>query len=182
MKLAILDRDGVINHDSPEFIKSAKEWRPIDGSLEAIARLTHGGFRVVVASNQSGIGRSLFDYDDLFAMHEKLARMVGELGGHIDGVFFCPHAPDEGCECRKPLTGLLEDISRRLQVDLTRAPIIGDAWRDIVSARAVGGRPILVRTGKGAETEREHAGELEDVAVYDDLAAAAAALTADDAR
>lgn len=177
MKLVILDRDGVINHDSPDFIKSPKEWRPIEGSLEAIARLTHAGYRVVVASNQSGIGRGLFDYDDLFAMHDKLARQAGELGGRVDGIFFCPHAPEDGCDCRKPAAGLFREIARRLQIALTQVPVIGDSWRDMRAARAAGARPILVRTGSGGETERDYAAQLAGVPVYDDLAAAARALT-----
>lgn len=176
MKLVVLDRDGVINHDSDAFIKSPKEWQPIPGSLEAIARLTHAGYRVVVASNQSGIGRGLFGYDELFAIHDKMVRMAGELGGRLDGIFFCPHAPDDGCDCRKPATGLHRDIASRLQVELTRVPIVGDSWRDIVAARAVGGQPVLVRTGKGAATEDEHGAELSDVPVYPDLAAAVAGL------
>lgn len=177
MKLVILDRDGVINHDSPDYIRSAKEWQPIEGSLEAIARLSHAGFRVIVATNQSGIGRGLFGYDDLFAMHDKLIRQTSELGGRVDGVFFCPHAPDDGCDCRKPGAGLFREIARRLQIALTRVPVIGDSWRDIRAARAAGARPILVRTGWGAETERDYVGQLAGVPVHDDLAAAAQALT-----
>ncbi|MDN5863198.1 MAG: HAD-IIIA family hydrolase, partial [Salinisphaera sp.] len=113
MKLGILDRDGVINHDSRHYIKSPREWHPIPGSLDAMARLSQNGFRVVVASNQSGIGRGLFGYGDLFAIHDKLARMVGELGGRLDGMFFCPHTEEDACACRKPGIGLLEDIRRR---------------------------------------------------------------------
>lgn len=177
MKLVILDRDGVINHDSPDYIRSARAWQPIEGSLEAIARLTHADYRVVVASNQSGIGRGLFGYDELFAMHDKLTRLTGELGGRVDGIFFCPHAPDDGCECRKPAAGLFREIARRLQIALTRVPVIGDSWRDVSAARTAGARPILVRTGAGAETERERAGQLAGVPVFDDLAGAARHLT-----
>lgn len=176
MSLIILDRDGVINHDDPDHIRTAKAWRPLDGSLEAIARFTHAGWRVAVASNQSGIGRGLFDYGDLFAIHDKMLRMTAELGGRIDGVFFCPHAPDAGCECRKPAPGLLREIGERLSVDLASVPVVGDSWRDIEAARAAGAIPILVRTGNGATTEKEHRNELADIAVYDDLAAASAAL------
>ncbi len=176
MKLIILDRDGVINEDSPDFVKSTQEWRPLPGSLEAIARLCHAGWRVVVASNQSGIGRGLFDFGTLFAMHDKMQRMLSEVGGRIDGVFFCPHAPEDGCDCRKPKTGLYEDIARRFQIELTNVPAVGDSIRDIRSARAAGAQPILVRTGNGATTLREHADELNDVAVYDHLGGVAAAL------
>lgn len=176
MKLVILDRDGVINQDSPDFIRSAKQWRPIAGSLDAIARLSHNGFRVVVASNQSGIGRGLFDYDALFAIHDKLSRLVAELGGRLDGLFFCPHEEGAQCRCRKPAGGLMEDIARRLQVDLARVPMIGDSWRDVQAAQGVGAAPILVRTGNGAATEHEHSHELEGVLVYEDLRQAADAL------
>lgn len=176
MRLIVLDRDGVINHDDPDHIRTPKAWRPLDGSLEAIARFTHAGWRVVVASNQSGIGRGLLDYGDLFAIHDKMLRMTAELGGRIDGVFFCPHAPDTGCECRKPAPGLLREIGGRLGVDLASVPVVGDSWRDIEAARAAGAIPILVRTGNGETAEKEHRNELADIAVYDDLAAAAAAL------
>lgn len=176
MRLIILDRDGVINHDDPDHIRSPKAWRPIEGSLEAIARFTHAGWRVAVASNQSGIGRGLFDYGDLFAIHDKMIRMAAELGGRIDGVFFCPHGPDDGCDCRKPAPGLLTEIGERLGADLASVPVVGDAWRDIEAARTAGAIPILVRTGNGRTTEKEHRDELADVAVYDDLAAAAEAL------
>lgn len=176
MRLIILDRDGVINHDDPQHIRTPKAWRPIDGSLEAIARFTHAGWRVVVASNQSGIGRGLLDYGALFAIHDKMLRMAAELGGRIDGVFFCPHAPDAGCACRKPAPGLLREIGERLGADLASVPAVGDSWRDIQAAHAAGAVPILVRTGNGRATEEEHGEELEGVAVHDDLGTAAAAL------
>jgi D-glycero-D-manno-heptose 1,7-bisphosphate phosphatase len=178
MKLIILDRDGVINEDSPDFIKSRQEWRPLPGSLEAIARFCHAGWRVVVASNQSGIARGLFDFSALFAMHDKMLRMLAEVGGRIDGVFFCPHAPEDNCNCRKPKTGLYEDIARRFQVDLANVPAVGDSIRDIRSARAAGAVPILVKTGNGADTLREYAYEMAGVAVYENLGAVATALLA----
>lgn len=177
MKLVILDRDGVINQDSPDFIRAPRDWHAIDGSLEAIARLTHAGFRVVVATNQSGIGRGLFDYGELFAIHDKLTRQAAEAGGRVDGVFFCPHTADQGCDCRKPAAGLFREIARRLQITLAQVPMIGDSWRDMRAARAAGARPMLVRTGNGATTERDYAGELTGVSVHDDLAAAARTLT-----
>lgn len=171
MKLIILDRDGVINEDSDEYIKSPEEWQPIPGSLEAIARLNRAGYRVVIASNQSGLARGLFDMDTLLRIHEKLQRSLVVFGGAVDAIFFCPHGPDDHCPCRKPKPGLLLDIAARLQTDLTAVPAIGDALRDVQAARAVGARPILVRTGKGAETEARGEG-LAGVAVYDDLATA----------
>lgn len=176
MKVVVLDRDGVINEDSDAYIKSADEWVPIAGSLEAIARLVHGGYRVLVASNQSGIARGLFTIDDLNAMHRKMALSLAQLGAQVEAVFFCPHAPEDGCPCRKPRPGLLEDIARRLQIGLDTVPIIGDALRDIQAARAVGGIPILVLTGKGRATVERHSADLRGVAVYSDLAAAADAL------
>lgn len=176
MRVIVLDRDGVINHDHPDHIRTAKAWRPIDGSLEAIARFTHAGWRVYVASNQSGIGRGLFGYGELFAIHDKMMRMCAELGGRIDGIFFCPHAPDAGCDCRKPAPGLLHQLSARLGSDLASVPVVGDSWRDIEAARAAGAPAILVRTGNGAATEAEHRDELADTAVHDDLSAVAAAL------
>ena len=179
MKLIVLDRDGVINEDSPDFVKSTQEWRPLPGSLEAIARLSHAGWCVVVATNQSGIGRGLFDFGALFAMHDKMSRMLAEVGGRIDGVFFCPHTPEDNCDCRKPKTGLFEDIARRFQVDLANVPAVGDSIRDVRSARDAGAQPILVRTGNGAETLREYASEMAGVAVHDDLEGVAAALLTD---
>ena len=178
MKLIILDRDGVINEESSAFIKSTQEWRPLPGSLEAIARLSHAGWRVVVATNQSGIGRGLFDFGALFSMHDKMMRMLAEVGGRIDGIFFCPHTPEDNCDCRKPRVGLYRDIARRFQVDLGAVPAVGDSIRDIESARTAGAVPILVKTGNGAETLREHAASLKDIAVYDNLLGVSAALLA----
>ena len=152
MKLVILDRDGVINHDSPSYIKSPQEWKPIPGSLEAIARLNQAGFRVMVATNQSGIGRGLFDMATLNAIHDKMHRALGQAGARVDGIFYCPHAQDAGCRCRKPLPGLIEDIGRRLGIGLAGVPMIGDALRDLQAGAAAGGQPVLVLTGKGKGT------------------------------
>lgn len=176
--LVILDRDGVINHDSPDYIKSAREWRPIPGSLEAIARLTHGDCRVAVATNQSGLARGLFDYAALFAMHDKMTRMVAELGGRIDGIFFCPHTPQDGCACRKPAPGLLRQIGQRLQMDLAGVPMIGDSAKDVQAARAAGARSVLVRTGNGQAALQELGENAVNLPVYDDLAAAVDAILA----
>lgn len=153
MKLVILDRDGVINHDSDAYIKGPDEWRPIAGSLEAIAKLTQAGYHVVIATNQSGVGRGLFEMATLNAIHEKMHRAVGHAGGRIDAVFYCPHAEEANCSCRKPKTGLLEEIGRRFNVSLTGIPCIGDALRDLEAASAVGAQPILVLTGKGKKTQ-----------------------------
>ena len=155
MKLVILDRDGVINQDSDAYIKSPEEWKPIPGSLEAIARLTQSGHHVVVATNQSGIGRGLFEMATLNAIHDKMHRAVGQAGGRIEAVFFCPHAQEANCGCRKPKPGLLEEISRRFGASLADVPCIGDSQRDLDAAVAVGARPLLVLTGKGAKTQRD---------------------------
>ncbi|MCL2871990.1 MAG: D-glycero-beta-D-manno-heptose 1,7-bisphosphate 7-phosphatase [Betaproteobacteria bacterium] len=176
-KLIVLDRDGVINHDSASFIKSPEEWRPISGSLEAIAKLNFAGYRVVVATNQSGIDRGLFDMQTLNAIHEKMYQMLNRLGGRIDAVFFCPHTAQSQCECRKPKPGLFLTIAQRFHADLTGVPCIGDSLRDLQAAAAVGGLPILVRTGKGEKTLA--AGDLpEHTLVFADLAEAVSALLA----
>lgn len=178
MKIVMLDRDGVINEDSPDFIRSVAQWQPIAGSIEAIARLSHAGFRVFICSNQSGIGRGLLDFDALFAIHDRVQRAVGELGGRLDAIAFAPEHPDDASEMRKPQPGMLKDLARRLQVDITRVPFIGDSIADVQAARAAGARPILVRTGNGRRTEAACSAELADVPVYDDLAAAAGVLIA----
>ena len=169
MKLVILDRDGVINEDSDDYIKSVAEWVPIPGSLEAIARLYQGGYRVFVASNQAGIGRGLFDYDALMAMHAHLQQSVKALGGQIDAIAFAPEHPDHATEMRKPNPGMLRDIARRLGVALDGVPFVGDTVADVQAARAAGASPVLVRTGKGLRTERVR--DVRGVPVYDDLAA-----------
>jgi D-glycero-D-manno-heptose 1,7-bisphosphate phosphatase len=172
MKLIILDRDGVINEDSDAYIKSPDEWTPIPGSLEAIVRLNHAGYRVVVATNQSGIGRGLFDLETLNRIHKKMYRMVQEVGGVIDAVFFCPDV-DETNLYRKPNPGMLLEIGRRLQYNLQRVPVVGDSVRDIRAARAANAWPLLVRTGKGARTLEQEAESCANVLVFDNLAALA---------
>lgn len=179
MKLVILDRDGVINRDSDAFVKSAEEWRPLPGSIDAIARLTRAGFTVAVASNQSGLARGLFDTPTLGAIHDKMLDAAASAGGRIDRVVFCPHGPDDGCECRKPAPGLLLRLGRRYGIDLRGVPCIGDSERDLVAARAVGARPILVRSGNGRRTEALLRDRGEDVEVYDDLLAAARQLASE---
>jgi D-glycero-D-manno-heptose 1,7-bisphosphate phosphatase len=171
MKLAILDRDGVINYDSDLYIKSPAEWRPIPGSIEAIARLNQGGFRVAVATNQSGIGRGLFDTATLNAINDKMMEMVFRHGGRIDALFFCPHTAAEGCGCRKPRTGMLEEIAARFHTDLKGVPCVGDSLKDVQAADSVGAQPILVLTGKGRRT-REEGGLPKKTLVFEDLAEA----------
>jgi D-glycero-D-manno-heptose 1,7-bisphosphate phosphatase len=155
MKLIILDRDGTINEDRDDFVKSPEEWVPLPGALEAIARLNHAGWHTVLATNQSGLGRGLFDMAMLNAMHARMNQMLAKHGGRIDAVFFCPHAPEEQCDCRKPLPGLMLQIGERYGVDLTHVPIVGDALRDLQAGMAAGCPTHLVRTGK--------AGQLDDV-------------------
>ena len=170
MKLIILDRDGTINEDSDHYIKSPDEFHPIDGSLEAIARLTQAGYRVVVATNQSGIARGLFDTATLIAMHAKLQRLAAQAGGRIDAFFFCPHAADSACKCRKPQPGMLVEIARRFNVSLDGVYMVGDAQRDVEAAAAAGARPVLVLTGKGKKTQAD--GKLPPgTEVFEDLAA-----------
>jgi D-glycero-D-manno-heptose 1,7-bisphosphate phosphatase len=175
--LVILDRDGVINQDSTEFIKSPEEFIPLPGSLNAIAALCAAGFEVVVASNQSGVGRGLFSLDTLERIHSKLRDEVEATGGVISGIYYCPHLPDDGCECRKPKPGLLKQISKVYETSLDGVPVIGDSMRDLEAAIAVGAEPVLVRTGNGRRTELELAPDC-GIPVYDDLAAAAAAIVA----
>ena len=175
MKLVILDRDGTINHDSDQYIKSPAEWKPIPGSLEAIARLTQGGWRIVVATNQSGIARGLFDMSTLNAIHAEMHRAVGQAGGRIDAIFFCPHGADSNCECRKPKPGLLHEIATRFGVELEDVPMIGDSPRDLEAAAAAGAKPYLVLTGKGKKT-REAGGLPPGTEIAADLVAVAARL------
>lgn len=175
MKLVVLDRDGTINHDSDQYIKSPAEWKPIKGSLEAIARLTQAGFRVVVATNQSGLARGLFDMAALNAIHDVLQRAVHQAGGRIEAIFFCPHAEQSGCQCRKPRPGMLLEIGKRLNVPLDGVPMVGDSLRDLQAAAAAGARPVLVLTGKGKKT-RAAGGLPAGTEVYADLAAVAAQL------
>lgn len=171
-RLVILDRDGVINEDSDEFIKGVSEWRPIPGSIDAIARLTQSEFRVAIVSNQSGLARGLLTIEDLNAIHQRLHDLLKQIGGRIDLIVFCPHAPGDHCRCRKPQTGLLDELARRFQTSLEDAPFIGDSWTDMLAARAVGARPILVETGKGRRTLTKHREDLRAVAVFPDLSAA----------
>lgn len=180
-KLIILDRDGVINVDSDQFIKSPAEWKPIPGSLEAIARLNQSGYRVVVATNQSGIGRGLFDMATLNAINDKMMELVFRMGGRIDAIFFCPCTAEQKCHCRKPDTGMFEDIAARYHTGLAGVPCIGDSQRDLEAGVKVGCVPILVLTGKGKKTRDK--GDLpEGTRVFADLSAAVDALVSESLR
>lgn len=171
MSLIILDRDGVINEDSDDFIKSAEEWLPIPGSLEAIALFNHAGYSVAVATNQSGIARGLYNLETLHEMHKKMSSMLDAIGGSVDAVFYCPHLPGRHCSCRKPKPGMLLDIAKRFDYEsLQGVYFVGDTYRDIEAARAAGAVPVLVRTGKGIRTLQVCTDEqLQDVQVFDDL-------------
>jgi D-glycero-D-manno-heptose 1,7-bisphosphate phosphatase len=174
-RLVILDRDGVINRESAQFIKSPAEWEPLPGAIAALADLRAAGFTVVIATNQSGVGRGLFSAATLAAIHETLHAAVRAAGGEIDRIFVCPHAPEADCDCRKPRPGLFTQIAAAYGVPLTGVPAIGDSRRDLDAAAAAGARTILVRTGHGQRTEAA-LGPQHGVAVFDDLAAAARAL------
>ncbi len=185
MKLIILDRDGTINEDRDDYVKSADEWVPIPGAIEAIARLNHAGWHVVVATNQSGLGRGLFDMGALNAMHAKLNQLLAKQGGRIDAVFFCPHPPDAACDCRKPLPGLVQQIGARYGVDLAKVPVVGDSLRDLQAGAALGCPVHLVRTGKCAALDDAQvaavAAQVPGTTVHADLAAFAESLILDDA-
>lgn len=174
MKLIVLDRDGVINFDSDQFIKSPDEWQPIPGSLEAIARLNQAGYQVVVATNQSGIGRGLFDMATLNAIHDKMHKACALVGARIDAVFYCPHTAEAKCNCRKPNSGLLEEIAARYKLaSLADVMTVGDSLRDLQAGAALGAQPCLVETGKGMKT-LSAGGLPEGTRVFADLAAVAA--------
>ncbi len=171
MKLVILDRDGVINFDSDHFIKNPDEWKPIPGSLEAIAELNQPGFRIALATNQSGISRGLFDMATLNAIHDKMHRALAQNGGRIDALFYCPHSAEDHCECRKPKPGMLLEIGRRFGIDLKGVNSVGDSLRDLQAGMSLGVQPILVLTGKGKATKAQ--GDLpDDTLIFDNLAQA----------
>lgn len=164
--LVILDRDGVINYDSDTYIKTPEEWIPIPGSLEAIAKLSKAGIKIVVATNQSGIARGYYDETMLSLIHQKMINAINSLGGELAGIFYCPHGPDANCECRKPKAGLIKRISNELQINTKNAPFVGDSIRDIEAAIAGGCQPVLVKTGNGEETAKN---STLSVAIYEDL-------------
>ncbi|MBC6413942.1 MAG: D-glycero-beta-D-manno-heptose 1,7-bisphosphate 7-phosphatase [Chromatiales bacterium] len=169
MKLILLDRDGVINHDSPDYVKTPDEWLPIEGSIEAIAQLYKAGWRIFVVSNQSVIGRQLATVEALAKIHEKMQKLLISNGGQIDGLFFCPHHPDDDCRCRKPKTGLFEDLAKRMNISLKKVPYVGDTMNDLKAAKKIGAQAILVRSGQGATTEA-NSKLPKSVLVFDNLA------------
>ncbi len=176
VSLVILDRDGVINHDSDDYIKSPDEWQPLPGSLEAIARLCRADYTVIVATNQAGVGRGLFSLEMLIRIHRKMASSIRDKGGRLNSVFFCPHSPADQCGCRKPKPGMLLEISDRLGIRLSGVPVVGDSLRDLEAAAAAGAMPVMVKTGRGRLTqEKLSQGELShtlgQTPVYADLAA-----------
>lgn len=171
MNVLVLDRDGVVNADSPDYIKHPDEWLPIPGSVEAIARASADGYTIAIATNQSGVGRGYFDLDMLSAINDKMIEAVEAAGGRIDVIAFCPHKPDEGCDCRKPKAGLLQRIESELGTPLAGQWMVGDSMKDINAARSMSMQPVLVRTGNGTRTEGELA-DADDVLVFDSLAAA----------
>lgn len=172
MKLIILDRDGVINQDRDDFVKSADEWVPLEGSMDAIAFLTQAGYTLAVATNQSGIGRQYFTMQELTEMHNKMHKLVQQAGGQIDGIWFCPHTGASGCNCRKPAPGMVEDILARFNARAEDVYMVGDSLRDLQAIDAVGGKPVLVLTGKGKKTLSQHGDELpEHTRIFDDLLA-----------
>lgn len=156
MTYIILDRDGVINYDSEEYIKTPEEWVAIPGSLEAIAQLNRLGYKVIVATNQSGLSRGLFDLEMLSEIHNKLHLELAAVGGYVEEIFFCPHHPDDKCLCRKPKPGMLHEISQKYDIDLKQTFFIGDNYSDVEAARAAGCNPILVLTSKGKKTLEAH--------------------------
>lgn len=186
MKLVILDRDGTINHEREDYIKSSEEWVPLPGALEAIARLNHAGWQVVVATNQSGIGRGLFDMVALNAMHAKMNQMLARAGGRVEAVFFCPHTPEDQCLCRKPMPGLFQMIGQRFGCTLDGVPMVGDLPRDVLAAQSVGCEPHLVRTGQAATMAEEDLIDLRqrvpDLTIHPDLSAFADFLIMRDRR
>lgn len=172
MKLIILDRDGVINEDSDAFIKTPDEWIPLPGSLDAIARLTKAGYTIVVATNQSGLGRGFFDIMTLNAIHQKMQNAVKAAGGQIEAIFFCPHTASDNCDCRKPRQGMSSTISERFDTPLEDVPSVGDSLRDLQAAFLAGCTPILVLSGKGKKT-LENGGLPPKTIIFDDLSAVA---------
>jgi len=183
MKLLILDRDGVINHESPEFIKSPEEWLPIKGSLEAIARLSQAGYDIVIITNQSGVGRGLFSADTLGQIHVRMIDYIRQLGGKIQSILFCPHTPEDNCSCRKPKDGLYQVLAQRLNVSFQDVISVGDSLRDLQAAQLAGATPVLVRTGNGRKTakiiNKNDELKLSDTATFDNLAHVADAILND---
>lgn len=179
-KFLILDRDGVINVESPEFVKTPEEWVPIKGSLEAIGRLSQAGYEIVIITNQSGLGRGHFSADMLAKMHAKMIDQVQQHGGKIQSILFCPHKPDEGCECRKPKDGMYQELAERLNINFSNVYSVGDSVRDLLAAKTAGAKPVLVKTGNGKKSLKEIANnadlDLQSAPAFDNLASFANAL------
>ena len=172
MKLIILDRDGVINQDRDDFVKSVDEWVPIEGSMDAIAFLTEADYTIAVATNQSGVARKYFSLQDLTEMHQNMHRLAQQAGGVIDGIWFCPHTADAQCECRKPKPGMVKDIIERFNAEAKNTWMVGDSLRDLQAIAAVGGKPALVLTGKGKKTLAVEGSDLpENTQIFDNLLA-----------
>jgi len=171
-RILVVDRDGVINEDSDTYIKSVDEWNPLPGSIEALSRLFHSGYRICVVSNQSGLGRGLFGLSELNAMHKRLRDVLAAQGAQVELIAFCPHLPSDDCDCRKPRPGLLFKVEERLGVSLSGVPFVGDSISDVVAARAAKMSPWLVRTGKGETTLKRDVGDLDGVPVFQNLAGA----------
>lgn len=169
MQAVILDRDGVINVDSEHYIKTPDEWTPIPNSLKAIALMNQKGYKIFVATNQSGLARGLYNEATLGAIHKKMTELIQAQGGHIEDIVYCPHGPNQGCECRKPQPGLLHQLQNRYELTLNTTPFVGDSFRDIEAGISAGCPPILVKTGNGRKTLAHHAKELTDVKVFEDL-------------
>lgn len=174
MTIIVLDRDGVINYDADGYVKSADEWTPLPGSIDAMAALSRAGYQLVLATNQSGLALGLFDLDDLEAMHAKMRALVEDAGGEIAAIFYCPHGPDDRCRCRKPATGLLDAIEAEFDTSLHDCYMVGDKLKDLQAALGKGCKPVLVKTGAGEQTLQQLISEpderLADTAVFDDLA------------
>ena len=154
-KLVILGRDGILNEFREGHVTAPEEWVPVAGALEAVARINHAGWHVVVATNQSGIGRGMIDMSAVNAVHAGMLQQLQAQGGRIDAVFFCPHTPEDNCDCRKPKPGLLLDIGHRYGVDLASVPVVGDTLRDLQAAAAAGCEPHLVLSGRASGLEGE---------------------------
>ena len=167
--MVILDRDGVINHEADDDVTTVDGWDPIPGSIEAINRLKKAGYLVTIASNHSGIARGMYSENELVEMNEKMQRLLSARGASVDGIFYCPHGPEANCICRKPKPGLLFQIAKQFDIDLSQTPMVGDNISDIQAAKMANAKPVLVRTGKG-EYVMQHFPEALDVPVYDDLA------------
>ena len=179
MKLVILSRDGVINLRAKDELRSLDDWQPLPGSLQALGRLSQAGFKLVIATNQPDLASGKLDLETLDAIHSKLGRELEQYGGYIDAVFFCPHAPEDNCDCHKPADGLFREIARRYQRDLQQVPVIGDSIEDIQAAQSVGAQPVLVKTGKGEQTFSDHAEQLANALVFNNLSEAAEAILAE---